>query len=63
MTIICQVYDVNFDCKTKNIYNKRRKIMFGNGLFESLGIPDLNCDGEVNSTDVFIYEQILDDDD
>ena len=37
--------------------------MANNGFLESLGIPDMNCDGNVDYTDLFFVEEILNEDD
>ena len=46
-----------------NMHIKERKSMNYNGFISSLGIPDMNNDGDIDYTDFFIVEEMLDEDD
>ena len=35
--------------------------MFSNGFISSLGVPDMNADGNVDSTDLFFFEEMMND--
>lgn len=35
--------------------------MNDNGFIKSLGIPDMNSDGNIDYTDLFLFEEIIDD--
>ena len=37
--------------------------MSDNGFIKSLGIPDMDSDGDIDYTDLFLFEEVINDDD